>query len=117
MQCIFPQDREKQLRTHLAGTVEELKKFNSRRRLRAATLAAAAADDEEDEEQQPRKAVMLEEACSAGRYILLVVRERDAAIVTYNTVIFFPQGNGLDMTSYEFITAKIYLNCCCNFVM
>lgn len=66
LHLLTAQDREKQNRIHLAGTVEELKKFNSRRRLRAATLAAAAADDEEDEEQPARRAVMLEEANAAG---------------------------------------------------
>lgn len=66
------QDREHQNRIHLAGTVEELKKFNSRRRLRAATLAAAAADDEEDEEQPARRAVMLEEANAAGMWEIIV---------------------------------------------
>lgn len=60
------QDRDKQNRIHLAGTVEELKKFNSRRRLRAATLGAAAADDEEEEEQPARRQAMLEEANAAG---------------------------------------------------
>ncbi|KAI8420744.1 hypothetical protein MSG28_007966, partial [Choristoneura fumiferana] len=64
-------DRDKQNRVHLASTVDELKKFNSRRRLRAATLAAAAADDEEDDEQNARKQVYDRIACtvvvSSGR--------------------------------------------------
>uniref|UniRef100_A0A2H1VZL8 SFRICE_036453 n=1 Tax=Spodoptera frugiperda TaxID=7108 RepID=A0A2H1VZL8_SPOFR len=76
---IFIQDREHQNRIHLAGTVEELKKFNSRRRLRAATLAAAAADDEEDEEQPARRAVMLEEANAAA--VNLIVESLDDVAV------------------------------------
>ncbi|KAF9416594.1 hypothetical protein HW555_006103, partial [Spodoptera exigua] len=72
-------DREHQNRIHLAGTVEELKKFNSRRRLRAATLAAAAADDEEDEEQPARRAVMLEEANAAA--VNLIVESLDDVAV------------------------------------
>ncbi|XP_072949988.1 peripheral plasma membrane protein CASK isoform X4 [Epargyreus clarus] len=72
-------DRDKQNRIHLAGTVDELKKFNSRRRLRAATLAAAAADDEDDEEQPARKQVMLEEANAAA--VNLIVESLDDVAV------------------------------------
>ncbi|CAH1635780.1 unnamed protein product [Spodoptera littoralis] len=61
------------------AAVEELKKFNSRRRLRAATLAAAAADDEEDEEQPARRAVMLEEANAAA--VNLIVESLDDVAV------------------------------------
>lgn len=52
----------------MAGTVEELKKFNSRRRLRAATLAAASVDDDDDDD---RKVALLEEANAAGRGLLM----------------------------------------------
>ncbi|XP_049870946.1 peripheral plasma membrane protein CASK isoform X2 [Pectinophora gossypiella] len=69
-------DRDKQSRIHLASTVEELKKFNSRRRLRAATLAAAAADDEEEDDQKPpRIQAMIEEANAAA--VNLVVESLD----------------------------------------
>lgn len=69
-------DRDKQNRIHLATTVEELKKFNSRRRLRAATLAAAAVDDEEEDDQPPpRKLVLIEEANAAA--VNLVVESLD----------------------------------------
>ena len=60
----YTQDRDKQNRIHLAGTVEQLKKFNSRRRLRAATLAAAAADDEE--EAPPAAQLIIDEANAHG---------------------------------------------------
>nr|XP_037867547.1 peripheral plasma membrane protein CASK isoform X4 [Bombyx mori] len=80
-------DREKQNRIHLAGTVEELKKFNSRRRLRAATLGAAAADDEEEEEQQPtRKQAMLEEANAAA--VNIVVESLDDVAVLQDGPLF-----------------------------
>ncbi|KAM3959789.1 peripheral plasma membrane protein CASK-like isoform 2-T2 [Aphomia sociella] len=79
-------DRDKQNRIHLAGTVDELKKFNSRRRLRAATLAAAAADDEEDEEQTARRQVMLEEANAAA--VNLVVESLDDVSVLQDGPLF-----------------------------
>ncbi|XP_037296806.1 peripheral plasma membrane protein CASK isoform X2 [Manduca sexta] len=67
-------DRDKQNRIHLAGTVEELKKFNSRRRLRAATLGAAAADDDDDE-HPARSQALLEEANAAA--VNLIVESLD----------------------------------------
>ncbi|XP_075975798.1 peripheral plasma membrane protein CASK isoform X1 [Anticarsia gemmatalis] len=79
-------DREKQNRIHLAATVEELKKFNSRRRLRAATLAAAAADDEEDEEQPARRQVLLEEANAAA--VNLIVESLDDVAVLQDGPMF-----------------------------
>ncbi|XP_061704961.1 peripheral plasma membrane protein CASK isoform X3 [Cydia pomonella] len=72
-------DRDKQNRIHLSGTVDELKKFNSRRRLRAATLAAAAADDDEDDEQPASKQAVLEEANAAA--VNLVVESLDDVAV------------------------------------
>ncbi|XP_045767655.1 peripheral plasma membrane protein CASK isoform X3 [Maniola jurtina] len=72
-------DRDKQNRVHLAGTVEELKKFNSRRRLRAATLAAASIDDEEEDEQPARRLVMMEEANAAA--VNLIVESLDDVAV------------------------------------
>ncbi|CAH0399239.1 unnamed protein product [Chilo suppressalis] len=79
-------DRDKQNRIHLAATVEELKKFNSRRRLRAATLAAAAADDEEDEEQPNRRQALLEEANAAA--VNLVVESLDDVAVLQDGPMF-----------------------------
>ncbi|CAH2085336.1 unnamed protein product [Euphydryas editha] len=72
-------DRDKQNRIHLAGTVEELKKFNSRRRLRAATLAAASVDDEEEDEQPPRRLALVEEANAAA--VNLIVESLDDVAV------------------------------------
>ncbi|XP_053605205.1 peripheral plasma membrane protein CASK isoform X3 [Plodia interpunctella] len=79
-------DRDKQNRIHLASTVDELKKFNSRRRLRAATLAAAHADDEEDEEQTARRQLMLEEAAAAA--VNLVVESLDDVSVLQDGPMF-----------------------------
>ncbi|XP_026318562.1 peripheral plasma membrane protein CASK isoform X4 [Hyposmocoma kahamanoa] len=79
-------DRDKQNRIHLAGTVEELKKFNSRRRLRAATLGAAAADDEEEEEQPARRQAMLEEANAAA--VNLIVESLDDVSVLQDGPLF-----------------------------
>lgn len=39
---IFLQDRDKGLKIHLCDTVEELKKFNARRKLKAVILAAVS---------------------------------------------------------------------------
>ncbi|XP_050349322.1 peripheral plasma membrane protein CASK isoform X2 [Nymphalis io] len=71
-------DRDKQNRIHLSGTVEELKKFNSRRRLRAATLAAAAVDDDDDDDA-PRRALLVEEANAAA--VNLIVESLDDVAV------------------------------------
>ncbi|XP_013173972.1 PREDICTED: peripheral plasma membrane protein CASK isoform X4 [Papilio xuthus] len=79
-------DRDKQNRIHLAGTVEELKKFNSRRRLRAATLAAAAVDDDDEEEQPGRRQVLLEEANAAA--VNLVVESLDDVAVLQDGPLF-----------------------------
>ncbi|XP_060802146.1 peripheral plasma membrane protein CASK isoform X2 [Amyelois transitella] len=79
-------DRDKQNRIHLAATVEELKKFNSRRRLRAATLAAAHNDEEEDEEQAPRRQLMMEEAAAAA--VNLVVESLDDVAVLQDGPMF-----------------------------
>ncbi|XP_052739697.1 peripheral plasma membrane protein CASK isoform X3 [Bicyclus anynana] len=72
-------DRDKQNRIHLSNTVEELKKFNSRRRLRAATLAAASIDDEEEDEQPARRLVLMEEANAAA--VNLIVESLDDVAV------------------------------------
>ncbi|XP_047531585.1 peripheral plasma membrane protein CASK isoform X6 [Vanessa atalanta] len=72
-------DRDKQNRIHLSGTVEELKKFNSRRRLRAATLAAASVDDDDDDEQPARRQVLVEEANAAA--VNLIVESLDDVAV------------------------------------
>lgn len=37
----FPQDRDKLQRQHLNDTVEELRRFNARRKLKSAVLAVA----------------------------------------------------------------------------
>ncbi|GBP51701.1 hypothetical protein EVAR_96252_1 [Eumeta japonica] len=74
-------DRDKQNRVHLAGTVEELKKFNSRRRLRAATLAAAAVDDEEEEDQPPARKMALIEEANAAAVNLIVESLDDVALL------------------------------------
>ncbi|XP_045496962.1 peripheral plasma membrane protein CASK isoform X3 [Colias croceus] len=79
-------DRDKQNRIHLAGTVEELKKFNSRRRLRAATLAAASVEDEEEEEQPARKQALLEEANAAA--VNLIVESLDDVAVLQDGPLF-----------------------------
>ncbi|KAG7309582.1 hypothetical protein JYU34_004046 [Plutella xylostella] len=68
-------DRDKQSRIHLSGAVEELKKFNSRRRLRASTLGAAAVDEDEDSEADPRTQAVMEEAAAAA--VSLVVESLD----------------------------------------
>ncbi|XP_046967060.1 peripheral plasma membrane protein CASK isoform X6 [Vanessa cardui] len=72
-------DRDKQNRIHLSGTVEELKKFNSRRRLRAATLAAASVDDDDDDEPPARRQVLVEEANAAA--VNLIVESLDDVAV------------------------------------
>ncbi|XP_022130180.1 peripheral plasma membrane protein CASK isoform X3 [Pieris rapae] len=82
-------DRDKQNRIHLAATVEELKKFNSRRRLRAATLAAASVEDEEEEEQPSRRQVLLEEA-NAAAVNLLVESLDDVAVLQDGPVVMDP---------------------------
>ncbi|CAH2040697.1 unnamed protein product, partial [Iphiclides podalirius] len=79
-------DRDKQNRIHLASTVEELKKFNGRRRLRAATLAAAAVDDDEEEEAPPRRHALLEEANAAA--VNLVVESLDDVAVLQDGPLF-----------------------------
>ncbi|XP_038218564.1 peripheral plasma membrane protein CASK isoform X3 [Zerene cesonia] len=79
-------DRDKQNRIHLAGTVEELKKFNSRRRLRAATLAAASVEDDEEEEQPARKQALLEEANAAA--VNLIVESLDDVAVLQDGPLF-----------------------------
>ncbi|XP_041989046.1 peripheral plasma membrane protein CASK isoform X2 [Aricia agestis] len=76
-------DRDKQNRIHLGGTVDELKKFNSRRRLRAATLAAASVDDDDDDD---RRHVMIEEANAAA--VNLIVESLDDVAVLHDGPTF-----------------------------
>nr|XP_026485361.1 peripheral plasma membrane protein CASK isoform X4 [Vanessa tameamea] len=74
-------DRDKQNRIHLSGTVEELKKFNSRRRLRAATLAAASVDDDDDDDEQPARRQVLVEEANAAAVNLIVESLDDVAVL------------------------------------